>query len=62
MLGGEAEVPEQVAGGRGLAEAVDADWRRALTMGVTAVPTIIFNGRRLVGFQPFEEFRRLITG
>jgi predicted DsbA family dithiol-disulfide isomerase len=42
--------------------AVDADWERARTLGVTAVPTLIYNGRSLVGFQDYPAFRRLITG
>lgn len=43
------------------AAAVDADWQRALALGLTGVPTHLYNGRVLVGFQPFEAFRRLIT-
>jgi predicted DsbA family dithiol-disulfide isomerase len=42
------------------APAVDADWRRARETGVTAVPTHDCDGRRLVGFAPYEDFRRLI--
>lgn len=42
--------------------AVDADWERARDIGVTAVPTLIYNGRSLVGFQGYPAFRRLITG
>lgn len=44
------------------AAAVDADWRRALDLGLTGVPTHLYNGRALVGFQPYEAFRRLVTG
>jgi predicted DsbA family dithiol-disulfide isomerase len=40
--------------------AVDADWQRARQMGVTAVPTHICGGKRLVGFSPYEDFVRLI--
>jgi predicted DsbA family dithiol-disulfide isomerase len=42
------------------AAAVDADWRRAGELGVTAVPTHLCAGRRLVGFSPYEDFVRLI--
>jgi len=43
-----------------LAAAVDADWQRARELGVTAVPTHLCAGRRLVGFSPWEDFVRLI--
>jgi predicted DsbA family dithiol-disulfide isomerase len=41
-------------------EAVNADWQRARALGVTAVPTHIFEGKRLVGFDSYDEFIRLI--
>jgi predicted DsbA family dithiol-disulfide isomerase len=41
-------------------EAVNADWKRAMALGVTAVPTHIFEGKRLVGFASYDEFIRLI--
>ena len=41
-------------------EAVNADWQRASILGVTAVPTHIFGGKRLVGFDSYDEFIRLI--
>jgi len=43
------------------AAAVDADWKRAGELGVTAVPTHLCAGRRLVGFSPYEDFVRLIA-
>jgi len=39
---------------------VDADWRKAGEFGVTAVPTSIYQGDSLVGFQEYEAFQRLI--
>jgi len=53
------EAMEMLDGGR-LAEAVDADWSEARALGVTAVPTLIRNGQRLVGAQPFESMVRLV--
>ena len=35
-------------------EAVDKDWSRAYESGVTAVPTFLMNGQRLVGAQRFK--------
>ena len=59
-LSGEAAL-EALQDGR-FAAAVDADWTRARSLGVTAVPTLLYEGQSLVGFQPYPAFRRLITG
>ena len=70
------EVLTDIAGGIGLdadqagrvimeksyAEAVDADWRRSRALDVTAVPTVRYGDRRLVGFQPYQAYRTLISG
>ena len=40
--------------------AVDADWQRAAELGVTAVPTHLCAGKRLVGFAAYVDFVRLI--
>jgi predicted DsbA family dithiol-disulfide isomerase len=53
------EAREVLAAGS-FAAAVDADWQRARELGVTAVPTHLCAGRRLVGFSPYEDFVRLI--
>ncbi len=42
------------------AEAVAADWRRAGELGVTAVPTHLCGGKRLVGFSDYDDFVGLI--
>ncbi len=41
---------------------VDDDWKHAAQLGVTAVPTSIYREQALVGFQAYENYRRLITG
>lgn len=41
-------------------EAVNVDWQRARLLGITAVPTHIFEGKRLVGFNSYDDFIRLI--
>lgn len=43
------------------AAAVDADWARCRTLGVTAVPTAVWKGQALVGFQPYSAFRQLVS-
>ena len=42
------------------AAAVEADWRRAGDLGITAVPTHLCAGKRLVGFSSYEDFVRFI--
>lgn len=42
------------------AAAVDADWRRSREMGITGVPTVVYQNRKLVGFAGEEAYRRLI--
>jgi len=40
---------------------VDSDWRHARELGVTSIPTSIYNNHALVGFQSYENYRRLIA-
>jgi predicted DsbA family dithiol-disulfide isomerase len=42
------------------AAAVDADWQRAGELGITAVPSHVCAGKRLVGFSSYDDFVRLI--
>jgi predicted DsbA family dithiol-disulfide isomerase len=42
--------------------AVDEDWQFSRNSGVTAVPTFIYHGRRLVGAQSYEALDRLVRG
>jgi len=72
---GEAEVLAQIAGRVGLdrgvalrslqerdfAAAVDADWRHAREVGVTAVPTFLSGQAAVVGAQPYAALERLVT-
>jgi len=44
------------------AATVDADWARCRELGVTSVPSHIYQNRSLVGFQDYPAFNRLITG
>lgn len=61
-VGLDSDVALQVIDEQSYAAAVDADWQRAKELGVTAVPTGIFQQRALVGFQPYVHYRRLIDG
>ena len=42
-------------------EAVDADWQRAYQLGITAVPTFLSGGERLVGAQSYDTLKRFIV-
>lgn len=39
---------------------VDQDWKRAYELGITAVPTFLMNGNRLVGAQSYEALEKLV--
>jgi predicted DsbA family dithiol-disulfide isomerase len=41
-------------------EAVDSDWLRSRSLGVTAVPTFIIDHRSVVGFQPYEVLEQFL--
>ena len=41
-------------------ETVDRDWQRAYDLGITAVPTFLMNGRRLVGAQSYEALEMMV--
>ena len=50
----------QVLDGSDFAAAVDSDWERARNIGVTSVPTHIYENRILVGFQDYSAFQQLV--
>ena len=41
--------------------AVDADWAKSRSFGVTGVPTLFLNGHPLVGAQPYEAMADFLT-
>jgi predicted DsbA family dithiol-disulfide isomerase len=58
LPGGEAG---EVLATKSFAGEVDDDWRRAMELGISGVPTHLCGGRKLVGFSPYEDFVRLIS-
>ena len=42
-------------------EAVDRDWQRCRRMGITAVPTFVIDGRRLVGAQSYAALESMLV-
>jgi|WetSurMetagenome_2_1015567.scaffolds.fasta_scaffold131602_1 predicted DsbA family dithiol-disulfide isomerase len=51
---------EEVLAKGTFSEAVDHDWRYSRACGITAVPTFVANGRRLVGAQSYKALEELI--
>jgi predicted DsbA family dithiol-disulfide isomerase len=41
--------------------AVDADWEKSRSYGVTGVPTFVAAGRGVVGAQPYEALEQLVA-
>jgi predicted DsbA family dithiol-disulfide isomerase len=41
-------------------DAVDADWKRCLGLGITGVPTFFLDGFMIVGAHPYEELERFV--
>lgn len=46
---------------RAMRDAVDADWARARSLGITGVPTFAVDRRGVVGAQPYEVLERLVV-
>jgi len=49
-----------VLAGRRFKTAVDADWEKSRSYGVTGVPTFVSGGQGLVGAQPYETLQKLM--
>jgi predicted DsbA family dithiol-disulfide isomerase len=50
----------QVIETRAYRQAVDRDWDRSVRLGVTAVPTFMIRGKKLVGAQPMAVLERFL--
>jgi predicted DsbA family dithiol-disulfide isomerase len=61
-VGLEREEAGKMVNDRPYKSAVDDDWRRAYDLGITAVPTFLADGRRLVGAQAYETLKRFVEG
>jgi predicted DsbA family dithiol-disulfide isomerase len=59
-IGLPADAAKKVIETGSFAAAVDADWKLSKELRVTAVPTHLFEGKRLAGFGPYEDFEQLI--
>ena len=61
-IGGDADEARAVLSQGRFREAVDRDWQRSRTMGITAVPTFVMPGRSLVGAQTYRDLARFVSG
>lgn len=52
---------EVVIKNRTFSEAVDSDWELSRQSGIVAVPTFVSGFERLVGAQPYEALKKLVT-
>ena len=59
-LGLPGEEAQKVLETRAFKEAVDSDWSRSRSMGVTAVPTFVINQQAVVGAQPYEVLEKFM--
>jgi predicted DsbA family dithiol-disulfide isomerase len=60
-VGLSGEEAAQVLETRGFKGAVDSDWSRARSIGVTAVPTFLLDKRYVVGAQPYDVLEQLLN-
>jgi predicted DsbA family dithiol-disulfide isomerase len=51
----------QILVARAFKDTVEADWQRAMRLGVTGVPTFVAQGRGVVGAQSYEILERLVV-
>jgi predicted DsbA family dithiol-disulfide isomerase len=60
-IGLDGRMAAQVLTERTFKEAVDRDWEYSRTCGITAVPTFMVSGRKVVGAQPYQALEDLVT-
>jgi predicted DsbA family dithiol-disulfide isomerase len=60
-IGVEAQDARRVLEARVFKDAVDADWRKARSYGITGVPTFVAGGYQAVGAQSYDVLEQLVT-
>ncbi len=60
-IGLDVRMAEQALADRTFKEAVDRDWEYSRTQGITAVPTFMVAGQKMVGAQPYQALANLVT-
>jgi predicted DsbA family dithiol-disulfide isomerase len=60
-IGLDSQMAARVLADRTFQAAVDRDWEYSRTCGITAVPTFMMRGQKVVGAQPYQALVDLIT-
>lgn len=60
-IGLDGRKAEQTLAERTFKEAVDRDWEYSRTRGITAVPTFMIAGRKVVGAKPYQSLEELVS-
>ncbi len=60
-VGLDKKAAETVIKKRSFKAEVDAQWQRARELRISAVPTFVVQGQKLVGAQPYEELATFLT-
>ncbi len=60
-IGLDGRMAEQALAEGTFKEAVDRDWKYSRTCGITAVPSFMVDGRKVVGAQPYRALQDLVT-
>jgi predicted DsbA family dithiol-disulfide isomerase len=60
-IGLDGRMAEQVLSEKTFKKAVNHDWDYSRTCGITAAPTFMVAGRKLVGAQPYQALAELVT-
>ena len=60
-LGFDAHAAEDALKRRRFRDVIDADWRHAMTVGITGVPTFTYDDIQLMGCQPWPLLTRFIN-
>jgi predicted DsbA family dithiol-disulfide isomerase len=59
-IGLDGRMAEQVLAKRTFQEAVDSDWEYSRTCGITAVPTFMVAGQKVIGAQAYQVLEDLV--
>ena len=59
-IGLDGRMAEQALAEKTFKAAVDRDWEYSHTCGITAVPTFMVDGRKVVGAQPYRAIEDLV--
>ncbi len=59
-IGLSEDEARRVAETRTFREAVDSDWARSRTLGISAVPTFVVGDERVVGAQPYDILEQFV--